>query len=85
MFDILVTCVADNKVRLFEVICYWVFESKHFQTDVWTAFGSWKIRSSSDLKDQTLISSTPQSLRSKKTNMKIKKRKLDLSILFITQ
>lgn len=56
------TCVADDEICLSDVICYWVFEPKHLQTDVWTILGSWKIRSSSNLKNQTLISTSPQSL-----------------------
>lgn len=66
-----VTCVADNEVCQFEVICYWVLKSKHLQADVWTASGSWKVRSSPDLKNQTLISETPQSLGSKKISINI--------------
>lgn len=72
MFEILVTCVADDEVRLFEVICYRVLKPKHLQTDVWTAPGSWNVRSSPDLKNQTLISASPQSLGSKEVNMSIR-------------
>lgn len=48
--DILLTCMADNKVCLLNVICYRTFESISLQADVWAAVSSGKNRSFSDLK-----------------------------------
>lgn len=48
--EILLTCMADNKVCLLNVICYRTFESISLQTDVWTAVSSGKKGPFSDLK-----------------------------------
>ena len=58
VFDVLLTCVADDEVSLLYVLCYRVFESKSLQSDVWTVVSSWKERSSSNLKNQTLIATS---------------------------
>lgn len=50
--------MADDEVCLLDVFCYRIFESKSLQIDVWTAVSSWKKRSSSNLKNQTLISTS---------------------------
>lgn len=71
-FDIFVTCVADDEVRLFEVICYWVFKPIDLQADVWTALRIWKATSSPNLKNQTLVSASLQSLESKKVSMGVR-------------
>lgn len=56
--DSLLTCMADDEVRLLDVFSDRVFESKRLQSDVRTAVSIWKKRPSSNLKNQTLITTS---------------------------
>ena len=56
--DISLTCMADDEVRLLDVFSDRVFESKRLQPDVRTAVSIWKKRPSSNLKNQTLITTS---------------------------
>lgn len=56
--DILLTCMADDEVCLLDVFSDRVFESKRLQSDVRTAVSIWKKRPSSNLKNQTLITTS---------------------------
>lgn len=50
------SCMADDQVRLLHVLCYRVLESKNFKFNLWTAVGLWKSGSSSNLENETFIS-----------------------------
>lgn len=65
------TSVTNDEVGLLHVLCYGVFESKGLQCDVRTAVSSWKNRSSSNLKNQTLISTCLYSLRGEEEQFNI--------------